>query len=57
VTKAPQTRTWRVVLIRNRGEFLGYVDAANAASAEVAAVLAFNLSPWHGRRLLIQERL
>ena len=46
-----------MVLIRNRGEFLGYVDAANAASAEVAAVLAFNLSPWHGRRLLIQERL
>jgi len=50
-------RSWRVVLMRNRGEFLGYVEAANPRSAEAAAVREFKLSPWHSKRLLLQERL
>jgi len=56
-TRQPQKKTRRVVLTRNRGKFLGYVDTADASSAETTAVRAFHLSPLHGRRLLIQERL
>ena len=31
-------RTWRVVLLRARGEILGNVEAPDAATAKVAAV-------------------
>jgi hypothetical protein len=56
-TKAPALRSWRVVLLRNRGELLGYVDAVDPVSAEGAAVRAFNLSSWQSRRLLVREHL
>jgi hypothetical protein len=49
--------TWRVVLLRSRGEFLGYVDAADTQRAEAAAAREFNLSAWHSKRLLLRERL
>jgi hypothetical protein len=31
--KAAPTRQWRVILIRNRGEFLGYVEAPDMHAA------------------------
>jgi len=37
--------------------FSAHVDAADAVSAEAAAVRAFNLNVWQSKRLLIQERL
>jgi hypothetical protein len=48
-------RSWSVSLIRNRVQFLGFVDAVNLKSAEAAAVKQFSLSDWQRRRLLLQE--
>jgi hypothetical protein len=36
-------RRWRVVLLRNRGEILGEVEAPNVASAKAAAAVRFGL--------------
>ena len=33
---SPKLREWRVVLIRNRGQFLGYVEAPSVEAAELA---------------------
>ena len=41
--KAAVPRQWRVILIRSRGELLGYVDAPDAQAAEAAAMRAFSL--------------
>ena len=56
-SKAIELREWRVVLIRNRGQFLGYVEAPSVEAAELAAAKEFNLDPSHRKRLLLQERL
>jgi hypothetical protein len=48
-------RRWRVVLIRSKGELLGYVDATDAPGAEAAAAEQFRLDGWQARRLLVQE--
>ena len=48
-------RRWRVVLIRNRGQLLGYVDAASAEGAAAVAAEQFSLDGWQRRRLLVQE--
>jgi hypothetical protein len=37
-------RTWRVAIIRKRGEYLGTVEAVDKEAAEAAAVEAFNLT-------------
>jgi hypothetical protein len=42
--------------MRNRGEFLGYVEATSIEAAQAAAPKQFNLSEFHRRRLLLQER-
>jgi len=42
-SKAIELRSWRVVLIRNRGQFLGYVEAPSSEAAELAAAKEFNL--------------
>ena len=34
-------KRWRVVLLRSKGELLGYVDAHDAAGAEAAAAEQF----------------
>ena len=49
-------RSWRVSLIRNHGQVLGFVDAPDRASAEAAAVKAFNLNYDQRSRLVVQER-
>ena len=48
-------RRWRVVLIRSKGELLGYVDAHDAPDAEATAATQFKLEAWQARRLLVQE--
>jgi hypothetical protein len=56
-SKAIQLREWRVVLIRNRSQFLGYVEAPRVQAAELAAAKEFNLDPSHRNRLLLRERV
>jgi hypothetical protein len=46
---------WRVVLMRSRGELLGYVDATDAQGAEAAAAAQFGLDQWQARWLLVWE--
>ena len=48
-------RRWRVVLIRSKGELLGYVDAPDAPGAEAVAAVRFELDAFQSRRLLVQE--
>ena len=48
-------RRWRVVLMRSRGELLGFVDTADAQAAELAAAAQFRLDGWQRRRLLVWE--
>ena len=57
VIKPPQVKTWRVILIRSRGQLLGYVEAADMQAAELAAVRAFNLDEHQRKRLMVRERL
>ena len=44
-----------VVLMRSRGELLGYVDATDAQAAEAVVAEQFRLDGWQRRRLLVQE--
>jgi hypothetical protein len=48
-------RTWRVAIIRKRGEYLGTVEAVDKGAAEAAAVKAFNLTDEQRKRLVVQE--
>jgi hypothetical protein len=41
---AAKLRSWRVSIIRKRGQYLGTVEAANEKAAEAAAVAEFDLS-------------
>ena len=60
----PKFRSWRVSLIRKRSQYLGYLStrylgrviAEDRATAEVAAVKAFNLDAEQRTRLVVQER-
>jgi len=62
VTKGPRKntpaklRSWRVSIIRKRGQYLGTVEAPNEKAAEAAAVAEFDLSDEQRRRLVVQER-
>jgi hypothetical protein len=49
-------RSWRVMLMRNRAQVLGYVDAPSREVAEAAAVSAFSLTAEQRKRLVVQER-
>jgi hypothetical protein len=55
--KEPPVRSWAVTLIKNRGVFLGFVEAPNEKAAELVAAKAFTLSDWQRKRLLVRERL
>jgi hypothetical protein len=56
-SKASQLRSWRVVLIRNRGQLLGWVNAPDPEAAEIEAAKRFELNDWQRKRLLLQERI
>jgi hypothetical protein len=47
-------RSWRVIIIRSKGEYLGSVEALDRERAE--AVKLFDLDQDQRRRLLIRER-
>jgi hypothetical protein len=48
-------RRWRVVLLRAKGEILGYVEVPDAAAAKVAAVARFDLDEVQRTRIIVQE--
>jgi len=54
--KAAKLRNWRVIMMRSRGQFLGYVEAADVKAAEEAAVKAFDLDSEQRTRLLVQDQ-
>jgi hypothetical protein len=54
---APKLRSWRVVIMRSRGEYLGSVEAPDRERAEAVAIKQFALDDDQRRRLLILERL
>ena len=56
-TEAKPSRSWAVTLIKNRGVFLGFVEAPDQKAAELAAAKAFTLSEWQRKRLLVRERI
>jgi hypothetical protein len=51
--KPANLRSWRVIIMRSRGEYLGSVEAPNEKPAEVAAVTEFGLSEDQRHRLVI----
>ena len=48
-------RRWRVVLLRNKGEILGQVEAPDVASAKADAALQFDLDEVQRNRIIVQE--
>jgi hypothetical protein len=52
---AAKLRNWRVTILRNRAEFLGTVEAADAAAAEVLAAETFKLDGERRKRLAVRE--
>jgi tRNA threonylcarbamoyladenosine modification (KEOPS) complex Pcc1 subunit len=48
-------RRWRVVLLRNKGEILGTVEASDVASAKAAAAVQFDLDKIQRNRITVQE--
>jgi hypothetical protein len=55
-TGTAKLRTWRVSILRNRVQFLGFVEAPDRQAAEAAAVKQFNISEEQRTRLIVQER-
>jgi hypothetical protein len=53
---AAKLRSWRVSLIRKRGQYLGTVEAPNEKAAETAAVAEFDLSAEQRQRLVVSEQ-
>jgi hypothetical protein len=49
-------RTWRVSILRNRIQFLGFVEAPDRQAAEAAAAKQFNTSEEQRTRLIVQDR-
>ena len=54
--KAADLRSWRVIIIRSKGEYLGSVEAPDRERAEAVAIKQFELDQDQRRRLLIRER-
>ena len=52
---AAKLRSWRVIIMRSRGEYLGSVEAPDRERAEAVAIKQFALDDDQRRRLLIRE--
>jgi hypothetical protein len=50
-------RSWRVIIIRSKAEYLGSVEAPDRERAEAVAVKVFDLDQDQRSRLLIRARL
>jgi hypothetical protein len=48
-------RRWRVVLLRNKGEILGTVEAPDAEAAKAAATIQFELDEVRRQRIVVRE--
>jgi hypothetical protein len=53
---AANLRSWRVIIIRSKGEYLGSVEAPDRERAEAVAIKQFDLDQDQRSRLLIRER-
>jgi len=54
--KPANLRSWRVIIIRSKGEYLGSVEAPDRERAEAVAIKQFALDDDQRSRLLIRER-
>jgi hypothetical protein len=54
--KPARLRSWRVVIMRSKGEYLGSVEAPDRDKAEAVAIKLFDLDRDQRVRLLILER-
>jgi hypothetical protein len=52
---AANLRSWRVIIMRSKGEHIGTVEAPDRERAEAVAVKQFDLDQDQRRRLLIRE--
>ena len=48
-------RRWRVILLRAKGELLGFVDAADEQEAKAVAAVQFDLDEVRRERIIVQE--
>ena len=55
-SRAAPLRTWSVTLIRNRGVFLGWVEAESAEAAEAQAAYKFDLDEFQRSRLIVRDQ-
>jgi hypothetical protein len=55
ISKMP-LRSWRVIIIRSKGEYLGSIEAPDRERAEAVAIKQFALDQDQRRRVLIRER-
>jgi hypothetical protein len=53
---AAKLRSWRVIVMRSKGEYLGSVEAPDRERAEAVAIKLFAWDDDQRRRLLIWER-
>jgi len=51
---AAKLRNWRVSILRNRAEYLGTVEAADAEAAEALAAETFKLDSERRKRLAVR---
>jgi hypothetical protein len=51
---APNLRSWRVIIMRSRGEYLGSVEAPDRERAEAVAIKQFDLNQDQRGRLLVR---
>jgi hypothetical protein len=49
-------KSWRVIIMRSKGEYLGTVEAPDRERADAVAIKQFDLDQDQRRRLLIRER-
>jgi hypothetical protein len=54
--KPANLRSWRVIIMRSKGEYLGSVEAPDRERAEAVAIKQFELDDDQRRRLLIRLR-
>ena len=53
---AEKLRSWRATILRQRGEYLGTIEAPDAKSAEALAVKLFGLEGQRRQRLVVLEQ-
>jgi hypothetical protein len=53
---AAKLRSWRVIIMRSRGEYLGSVEAPDRERAEAVAIKQFQLDQDQRSRLLVREQ-